>query len=128
MLLTAGLGYVGSIVLTCVSTPLALSTTLILYLATGLLVQVFTFFSDAAIQFAGPDEIPYTLVPMFFAVGVAIMYWWVARSLLFAAESYLAATERIPTGRARLFDVEQPKIERAAAPALHTERALDLAQ
>jgi ABC-type transport system involved in multi-copper enzyme maturation permease subunit len=128
LLATVGLGFVGGIVLTCVSTPIALSTTVILYLATSLLEHVFTYLSEAAIQFAGPDEIPFLLMPLFSAVGVALTYWWVARSLVFAAESYLAATERIPTGRVRLFDVEQPKIKRAEAPALNAERALDLAQ
>jgi ABC-type transport system involved in multi-copper enzyme maturation permease subunit len=129
LLLTAGLGYVGGIVLWCVSAPVALSTTLILYLATTLLVQAFSFFSDAAIQFAGPDEVPYMLFPLFYAIGVTLLYWWVARSLIFAAENYLAAAERIPTGRAPLFDVERPPAERAPPPpALDTERALDLAQ
>jgi ABC-type transport system involved in multi-copper enzyme maturation permease subunit len=129
LLLTTSLGYVGGIVLTCVSTPVALSTTLILYLATGLLEHLFSYMSDSMIQFGGPGEIPYELIALFFAVGVALMYWWAARSLLFAAENYLALTERVPIGRARLFDVEQRHRVRAGSlAALEAQRALDLAQ
>ena len=79
LLLTIALGYVGGTVLSCVSTPVALATTLILYLGTGLVEHLFSFMNDAVIQFGGPGEIPYELTALFFAVGVALMYWWAAR-------------------------------------------------
>jgi ABC-type transport system involved in multi-copper enzyme maturation permease subunit len=129
LLLTIVLGYVGGTVLSCVSTPVALATALILYLATGLVEHLFSFMGDTVIQFGGPGEIPYELTALFFAIGVVLMYWWAARALIFAAENYLALTERVPIGRARLFDVEQRHRERAASlAALEAQRALDLAQ
>jgi ABC-type transport system involved in multi-copper enzyme maturation permease subunit len=107
LMMTAGLGYIGGLVLSCVSTPLALSTGIVLYLVTRLIevgLELVAHFDPA---WAAQSDFAEALLPLFFAVGVALMYWWAARSLVFAAENYLAANERIPTGRARLFDVER---------------------
>ena len=69
LLLTTWLGYVGGIVLCCVSTPMALSTTLILYLATGLLRALVRLLSDSVIQFGGPGEIPFELTTRIFSLS-----------------------------------------------------------
>jgi hypothetical protein len=80
-------------------------------------------------SWAAATDFAEALLPLYFAVGVALMYWWAARSLVFAAENYLAANERIPTGRVRLFDVERSRRENAVSrSALDAERALHLTQ
>lgn len=129
LMMTAGLGYVGGLVLTCVSTPLALSTAIVLYLLTRLLELGIESAAVVLPSLAVQSDIGDALLPLYFAVGVALMYWWAARSLVFAAENYLAATERIPTGRARMFDVERSRRDKVDAnSALDSQRALHLTQ
>ena len=59
------------------------------------------------------------LWPAFWAVGTAVTFWWVSRSLLRAAERHIAAHDRIPTGRLRLIDLDLPPVQRRAAHAGH---------
>jgi len=108
LLLTLGFGYVGGFVIFCVSTPLACITTLLLSLVAGLLDFVVVTLADSAPQFFARFGIAEQLLPLFFAVGVALTYWWFSRSMLLAAEAYLARNERIPTGRARILDLDLP--------------------
>ena len=67
-----------------------------------------------SVRRSGEIPVNHTLSMLYFGVGVALMFWMAARSLIFAAENYLALTERVPIGRARMFDVEQHHRRRAA--------------
>lgn len=108
LLMTLGLGYVGGFVIFCVSTPLACATTMVLSVVAGLLDFVIVTISDSAPRIFSRAGNVEALLPLFFAVGVALTYWWFARSMLVAAEAYLARTERIPSGRARIIDLDLP--------------------
>lgn len=129
LMMTAGLGYAGGLVLTCVSTPLALSTAIILFLITRLVELGIESAAVILPSWVVTADVADALLPMYFAVGVALMYWWAARSLVFAAENYLASNERIPTGRTRLFDVERHRLDKAESrSARDAQRALHLTQ
>jgi ABC-type transport system involved in multi-copper enzyme maturation permease subunit len=104
---TVALGYAGGFALLCVSTPLSCLSLLVLGLVTTLVEGL------RPSWFAAPAPQRYlalwgALWPVFWAVGSAVAYWWVARSLLTAAENHIAKHDRIPTGRVRQIDLNLP--------------------
>jgi hypothetical protein len=103
------LGYAGGSALCCVGAPLSCVSAVVLYLVTMLVEELQAKWN------AGPHRSFYhqlalwdTLLPVFWGVGAAIAWWWVARSLLQAAANHIATHERIPTGRQRLIDLDLP--------------------
>jgi ABC-type transport system involved in multi-copper enzyme maturation permease subunit len=114
LLMTAALGYVGGTVLLCVSTPVGLAAWIVLFLATGAIEAVGGLFGEWSMKSISQIDIDHALSMLYFGVGVALMFWMAARSLIFAAENYLALIERVPIGRARMFDVEQHHRRRVA--------------
>jgi hypothetical protein len=103
---TVAIGYGGGAALFCIATPLSCASSVVLWLVTELVQELL----QAA---AGPTaRSPFTwseaLLPVFWSVGTAIAFWWVARSLIQAAERHIATHDRIPTGRVRLIDLDLP--------------------
>ncbi|HTK75336.1 MAG TPA: ABC transporter permease [Gemmataceae bacterium] len=92
---TVVIGYLGGLMLLCVSTPLACTTA-----ATGALVTIVISPGDF-------DDWP-AVVPLFWAAGVAAAYWWAGRMLLAQASAYLANHDRIPSDRRRRPVFDEP--------------------
>jgi hypothetical protein len=92
---TVVIGYLGGLMLVCVSTPLACITA-----ATGALVTIVI----------SPGEIDAwpAVVPLFWAAGVAAAYWWAGRMMIAQASAYLATHDRIPTERRRRLLFDEP--------------------
>jgi ABC-type transport system involved in multi-copper enzyme maturation permease subunit len=106
LLATVAIGYVGGFVLFCVSTPLACISSIVLGLVATLLQELFVNGSNLG---GPPFWVTWDrLLPVFWAVGTAVAYWWAARSLLDGAEKHVAKYDRIPTGRLRLIDLDLP--------------------
>lgn len=110
----------GGTVLTCASAPVAGVTTLLGMLTVGLLESLVSAVADSSFSDRLQNDVVLALVPLFIAVGVALVFWLVARSLLLAAEVHLARTERIPSGRIRQLVIEQSRRERTEAQALQS--------
>jgi ABC-type transport system involved in multi-copper enzyme maturation permease subunit len=100
---TVVIGYLGGLMLFCVSTPLACITAF-----TGALV---TFVVSPG-EF---DDWP-ALLPLFWAAGVAAAYWWAGRMLLAQASAYLASHDRIPTERRRRLILDEPPRRSSPSP------------
>ena len=118
LMLTSLLAIGGGTVLICASTPVACVTSLVGAILVGLLEQLMGLLSDQPLFDRLQDDMMLALLPIFIAAGIALVFWFVARSLVVAAEVYLARTERIPTGRVRQTIEEHDRRERAKAQAL----------
>jgi hypothetical protein len=102
---TAVLGYVGGVALFIASTPLSCVTTLVLAVVTGALQAVAGDPGSTTEEFF---EIWEALLPVFWSAGVALVYWWAGRSLLYQAEAHVARHDRIPSDALRLIAMDQP--------------------
>jgi hypothetical protein len=102
---TVAIGYGGGAALFCVSTPLSCASSVVLWLLTELAQELLQAASSTG---RSPFTWSEALLPAFWSVGTAIAFWWVARSLVQAAERHIATHDRIPTGRVRLIDLDLP--------------------
>lgn len=130
LMMTSLLAIGGGTALTCASAPVAGITAAIGMIVVGLLNVLVGAVAEVPWTDIWYADATLALLPLFVAIGVAIVFWLVARSLLIAAEVYLARTERIPTGRIRQLIVEQERRERvpAKAPTSDAERLLHVSQ
>src|SRR5207247_8492076 len=102
LLLTVFLSSVGGFVLTAISVPIGAVTAILMWLLSESIDKIV---GDISPGLLNTNEIAETLRPLGFALGIALMYWWVARSLIFAPEQYLAICAGLPTVRAGLCDL-----------------------
>jgi ABC-type transport system involved in multi-copper enzyme maturation permease subunit len=100
LLMTIALGYVGGFTLLCVSAPMACVVSMALSVIAGILdALMMDSRSTTSSFFFGPSGPWNVLFPLAGAVGVALTYWWAARSLLDAAERHIILHDRV-AGRA----------------------------
>jgi hypothetical protein len=104
LLLTALMTLGGGSALALAGAPAACLTTLIGTVVFAAIGAVFGSLGFDAIL--DPSDALLALVPLFAALGVGLVYWLVARSLMLSAEVYLSRTERIRPGRVSRFDGE----------------------
>lgn len=130
LMLTSCLAIGGGTVLTCASAPVAGITALLGILSVGLMNTIVGALTEVPLAEMMQDDSLLALTPLFVAVGIAVVFWMVARSLLVAAEMHLARTERIPSKRIRLIvdDDDRRGRKPIESSASNSQRLLNVSQ
>lgn len=111
LLLTALLTLGGGSALALAGAPAGCLATL---LGALVFIALGTVFGSADFDaIVNPSDALLAMLPLFVGLGIGVVYWLVARSLMLSAEMYLSRTERIRPGRTARIDAEvrSPKSE-----------------
>jgi hypothetical protein len=101
---TLALGYAGGFALFCVASPVGCISAMIFTLIASAIKE--------ALEVTGGASRPtwfWELAPLFGSIGVAAVFWLVARSIVMAAETTVAKSDRIAPNWVRMIEFDLPR-------------------